>query len=66
MPKYRLDHAQEIHIHTFLWAQNCGTVTAAVLPLKGVYKWHFNLGVDCRGGFPPPPQEEKQSEANNE
>lgn len=33
MPKYRLDHAQEIRTHTFLWAQK-GPVIAAVLPLK--------------------------------
>lgn len=47
MPKYRLEHAQEtkIHTHTFIWAQQ-RPVTAAICPLKGIYKWHFDLGVD--------------------
>lgn len=47
MPKYRLEHAQETNIptHTFMWAQK-GPAIAAVHPLKGICKWHFNFGVD--------------------
>lgn len=70
MPKYRLEHVQEINLHTFLWAQKWPVM---ICPLKGIHKWYFNLGIDIFQvqidifpGFPPSPQEEKQSEANNE